>query len=748
MLSSGLLGRFWFSALSYATVVHNITYAVARNTSPHLLLYGEKPDISNHQQFGVEGWIYRREEQRNGKFDARGEPCIFVGYPSNQLGYLVWCPARGPNAVVSTTNVFFGSRLPRATTPSEEIMANEDHEIPLPEPPSVLQLEELQHISAPQILGTYQGQFVIGGHGFENLRLLAPSQLMSALAYTHEHRLSSAHLSLVESYALYDQTLPANVFSQEVASDVPVPRNLSDALSPQFIAEFGPAIDKENAGFVTHECFEAVPLPAGARCLPTQWLFNRKRDGTAKARLVVCGHRQVLGKDYFENKNYCSVLSSRDNRILLSLAAAQNWYMYQTDVVQAFLHGALNDVDIYIQPPARYACPPGLVLKLRKAVYGLHQAPVKFKQEVTTWFRDNGYQPANDSETVWIKRVPCKGDQTNPKGHGGVIVHALYADDFLHFTDNPVLYQSFKDQFKKRFDIKTGSVSMYLGNRVTVDRAKQNVVLDQTEFVSELLEKFGMKDCNPAPTPMIARLSAVNSGEKLNAEDHELYRTIVGSLLYLSCWSRPDISFAVSELSRFVAAPGHAHLVAAKHLLRYLKGTYDLGIVYSRPGRGGPVDNANTLWGYVDSDWAGCPDSRRSTSGYVLVLNGAAVAWKSKRQSVVALSSAEAEFVAASAMVQEVIYIRRFLENLGFPQKLPTVVYEDNRTCVAWSEGSVGGSDRAKHIDLREHFVHDAVQRGSLKLRPIASASNVADLLTKPLSPVVFSVLRKALMGY
>ena len=126
---------------------------------------------------------------------------------------------------------------------------------------------------------------------------------MSALAYTHEHSLSSAHLSLVESYALYDQTLPANVFSQEVASDVPVPRNLTDALSPQFIAEFGPAIDKENAGFVTHECFEAVPLPAGARCLPTQWLFNRKRDGTAKARLVVCGHRQVLGKDYFENKN-------------------------------------------------------------------------------------------------------------------------------------------------------------------------------------------------------------------------------------------------------------------------------------------------------------------------------------------------------------------------------------------------------------------------------------------------------------
>ena len=124
------------------------------------------------------------------------------------------------------------------------------------------------------------------------------------------------------------------------------------------------------------------------------------------------------------------------------------------------------------------------------------------------------------------------------------------------------------------------------------------------------------------------------------------------------------------------------------------------------------------------------------------------MSWKSKRQSVVALSSAEAEFIAASAMVQEVIYIRKFLGNLGFQQTHPTCVYEDNRTCVAWSEGSVGGSDRAKHIDLRGHFVHNAVGQGFLKLKSVSSAANVADLLTKPLGRVVFPVLRKMLMGY
>jgi hypothetical protein len=186
-------------------------------------------------------------------------------------------------------------------------------------------------------------------------------------------------------------------------------------------------------------------------------------------------------------------------------------------------------------------------------------------------------------------------------------------------------------------------------------------------------------------------------------------------------------------------------MVAAKHLLRYIKGTRDLRLSNSRRC---PTDKLNLLWGFVDSDWAGCPDSRKSTSGYALMLNGAAIAWKSKRQSVVALSSAEAEFVAASSLVQEVIYIRRLLDNLGFPQPEPTTILEDNRTCIAWSEGSVGGSDRAKHIDLRQHFVHDAVKAKILKLEVVRSADNVADIFTKPLPKTPFLVLRKRLMGF
>jgi hypothetical protein len=159
------------------------------------------------------------------------------------------------------------------------------------------------------------------------------------------------------------------------------------------------------------------------------------------------------------------------------------------------------------------------------------------------------------------------------------------------------------------------------------------------------------------------------------------------------------------------------------------------------------MDCPNQLWGFVDSDWAGCPDSRRSTSGYALMLNGATISWKSKRQSVMALSPAEAEFIAASSMVQKVIYARRLLEQLGFSQPEPAPVYEDNTMCIKWSEGSVGGSYRAKHIDLREHFVHEAVEKKIFKLESINSTNNAADLLTKPLLKALFWPLSKRLLG-
>ena len=743
LLASGLERCWWHHAVMYQTVLQNIKYSSLTRSSPHLLMLGVKPDVSHFQEFGCEAWLHRRVDQqpgRDGKFDPRGEHVIFVGYPTNQQGFLVWCPGRGPTKIVASNNLVFGTCCPRSTRSSVELHDETQSAIPLSAAPAALTLQEVHTACDLHIVGTFEGNFVLSDSNLTGLRTLSPSTLPRVLYYTHTHNMPAVHLSLADSVELYNASMPDNVFPQEVPSRTSrVPKNVTEALSPAFVDEWGPAIDRENAGFQKYNCFQPVPsssLPPGQRTLPGLWIFTRKRDHTAKARFCVGGHRQILGRDYFPNKNYCAVLSSRDNRILLALAAVEGWSIYQTDIVQAFLHGKLDDVELYINPPARYPCPIGYLLKLLRAIYGLHQGPVKFKQEVIDWLKANGYIAANDAQTIWIKRTKH-----------GLVIHAIYADDFLHFTNNKAMYQDFQKQFKKRFEVKTGSVGIYLGNQIKVDEAKFTVELNQSDYIDELLDRFEMTNCTPVSTPMVHRLSGQDSGEKLAPGEHDRYRNMVGSLLYLACWTRPDISFAVSELSRFVSSPGQKHMAAVKHLLRYLQGSRELGLKYSKPGNSGPRDRPNMLWGFVDSDWAGCPDSRRSTSGYALMLNGAAISWKSKRQSVVALSTAEAEFIAASTMVQEVIYARRLLDQLGFPQPEPTPIYEDNTTCIKWSEGSVGGSDRAKHIDLREHFVHEAVDKKILKLEPVDSADNAADLLTKPLLKAPFWPLRKLLLG-
>jgi hypothetical protein len=314
------------------------------------------------------------------------------------------------------------------------------------------------------------------------------------------------------------------------------------------------------------------------------------------------------------------------------------------------------------------------------------------------------------------------------------------------------MYRTFRKRFEKRFELKSDDhIDVYLGNRIVHDRVKGSVTVSQEHYAMACLERFGLANCNGVDKPITSRLTAKDQPADVNASDQELYRGMVGSLLYLASWTRPDIAFSVSDLSRFVSNPGKPHLEAAKRVFRYIKKTISFGLTYKTPVShpSMPEIPANTLWGYVDSDWAGCPDSRRSTSGFVFMLNGAAISWRSKRQATVALSSAEAEFISASAMVQEVIYLRKFLSNLGFPQTAPTPVFADNETCIAWSEGSVGGSERAKHVDLRVHFVHEARAAGHLLLRKVDSKLNAADILTKASTPSdVYEDLRRRIMGY
>jgi hypothetical protein len=255
-----------------------------------------------------------------------------------------------------------------------------------------------------------------------------------------------------------------------------------------------------------------------------------------------------------------------------------------------------------------------------------------------------------------------------------------------------------------------------------------------------MLERYNMKDCKPVATPATdLRLPRLDKKDGSKADN--VYMSLVGALMYAAMITRPDIAYAVQALARHLQASGPEHWRAAKHVLRYLKGTRDVGIIYN-----GRVFKDTIIVGYCDADWANDRDTRRSTTGYVIMVAGATISWASKLQPTVALSTSEAEYMAACAAAQEAIYQRQLLKDLGFDQDEATVIYEDNTGAIGLSENPALHS-RSKHIDIKYHFVRERVSNGEIKLVHVASEEQLADLLTKPLSKQKVEYLRGKLMG-
>eukprot|EP00961_Rhodomonas_salina_P112879 1518615-Rhodomonas_salina.1 len=306
--------------------------------------------------------------------------------------------------------------------------------------------------------------------------------------------------------------------------------------------------------------------------------------------------------------------------------------------------------------------------------------------------RESGFVKTGFEESVWIRHPDSKFKHT--------IYMSAHIDDTLILCEDLDTLQRFKDSFLTRFEgTDEGEVTEYLGCDIVRDRVRGTLTIKQSAYIQRVLQHHGMQDANPVKTPMEpgVRLLKRDSPTSVDPRVQEEYRAIVGHISYLVQMTRPDLAFAFAELSKFVQAPGLVHLRAARRVLAYLVATSELGITYSRPEDPSQV---NRLFGWVDSDYAADPDTRKSVTGYIISMNNGPIAWKSKRQSCVTLSSAEAEFVAASQCGVEVVYLRNLLRDLGFVQDAPTEIWEDNAACVQMSENPVN-ADRSRHIDTR-----------------------------------------------
>jgi hypothetical protein len=556
-----------------------------------------------------------------------------------------------------------------------------------------------------------------------------------------------------------------------------------EALAGDDRAEWQRAFSEEVGGLKAKNVAVSVPrssVPKSAKILRTLTLARIKREGgrikRRKVRLVVQGSGQREGIDYHEIS--ASVIRSSSFRLVLSVAAEQKMRVRQVDIEQAFPHAWLDE-EIFVEPPAG-AEEPGMVWKLVKALYGLKQAPRVFGEFLSNAITSNGFIASKNDPCVYWKRYD----------DGRLALLGVYVDDMILAYPSELVRDSFLTHLKLHCTVKDlGDVAQCLGITV-VQSPDFSINLSQPQFIRDLLSRLNMKSLRAAQTPLVPNVRLVPS----TGEDDELmltapynqYRSVVGSLLYLSGASRPDISFAAGLLSRFVSRPSKDHWMSLMHVLRYLATTIDDGITF----HGGTTQTLviereyqsgirtigvirpkselasesyrNNLVGYSDSDWMGDHDTRRSTAAYVLYLNGGPISWKSKLNPLVtALSTTEAEMYALSKASCEVVAIQRLLEELGFSQPTTryqtsnptsvkntgTVVFEDNAGAVAISQ-SDNVTTRSRHIDIRHRSVSEWVRRGHLRVEYCPTSLMLADLLTKAVTVVIMLALRGRLLGY
>jgi hypothetical protein len=458
----------------------------------------------------------------------------------------------------------------------------------------------------------------------------------------------------------------------------------------------------------------------------SKWLYKLKHamDGSIekyKACFVAWGFSQVEGVDYDET--FASVARYTSIRAVISIAAEMGWKIHQMDVKTAFLNGLIEE-EVYIEQPLGFEVHgrESHVCRLKKALYGLKQAPRAWYSRIDAYLQQLGFEKSEADPNLYFIMV----------GEDPLIL-LLYVDD-LFITGEERLISSCKESIASEFEMTDiGLMHYFLG--LEVWQEPRHIFLGQGKYVCDILSRFQMGDSRPMTTPMITNWKKLHAS-KSQSVDSTLYRQFIGSLMYLVN-TRPDICFAVNTLSQFMVESRRVHWVAAKHVLRYLCGAVDYGLDYHR-------GDGVRLVGYTDSDWAGCVSDRKSTSGCCFGLVSAVVSWFSWKQKSVALSSAEAKYMAASQASCEALWLRKMLIGLFGVQLRPTMIYCDNQSCIKLSENPVF-HDQSKHIKIRYHFIRDYVQRGAVELHYISTEEQVADILTKALSMGKFVFFRDKL---
>ncbi|WVZ75915.1 hypothetical protein U9M48_023933 [Paspalum notatum var. saurae] len=475
-----------------------------------------------------------------------------------------------------------------------------------------------------------------------------------------------------------------------------------------------------------NQVWNLVDLSNGVKAIENKWVFKRKfdLDGRVhihKARLVAKGFKQIHGIDYDET--FSPVVMFKSIRIILAIAAYFDYEIWQMDIKTASLNGNLSE-DMYMTQPEGFVDPKnaGNICKFQKSIYGLKQASRSWNLHFDEVIKEFGF--------IKNEEEPC----LYKKASGSALVFlVLYVDDILLIGNDIPMLESVKASMKIRFSMKNlGEAAYILGIKIYRDRSRKLIGLSQNTYIDKVLKRFNMHESKKGFLPLSPGTNLSKTQCPMTQDERDRmsmvpYASAIGSIMYAMICTHPDIFYALSVTSRYQADPGENHWTAVKNILKYLRRTKDMFLVY-----GGEEELSVT--GYTHASFQADKDDSRSQSGYIFLLNGGAVCWKSSKQSTVADSIMEAEYIAASEAAKQTVWIRKLIIELGvIPNaESPVDLYCDNNGAIAQAK-EPRSHQKSKHILRRYHLIREILNRGDIKVCKVSTDANVADPLTKRL---------------
>jgi hypothetical protein len=681
LLHSSLPPQLWGEAALNVIVTLNVSgHRSLNGMTPYEKWNGHKPKVSHLRMFGEPCFPMIMQKDWKSKLEPRASNAVFVGYDNVKKAYR--CYESASDSIILTPTVNF-----QKTVRWKE--------------PVVVRYGDIDHEDL--ISTNYHHQSEISPD---------PPVLNEALPNKPKTSVSSS-LSNENIISGKRQRTNKPVYSiSKTLITTPAPLHFNDIKNRSDSTEWYEALEKEMEGLRKNDFAILVPPPADkSKILHPSTRFTRKNNGMAKARICAADKRQP-----YEDKTYAPVATDTSFKLLCVMSAKMGLKIRQWDINQAFLHAEVKR-EVYVRQAKGTIDPlhPTWVWKLKKSLYGLKEAALLWFEELSGCLLSEGFVKSPGDNCLFAKF-----------GDGYIILINLHVDDFAISHNNNDEYEKLKNLIHSKYGLKDGPLLHFLHYDCFQDLDLKQIILTQQSVISEILDRANMQNCTPSKSigtvPM--EFPAPPTPEEESKMVDVPYRELLGMLNQVATHTRPDIQPVVITLSRFLSSPRLGHWIALKQLLRYLKQTYNYGLVLGH-------DSDAPLMGYSDASYNSCPVTCRSVGGYIIQYNDSTISWSSKWFKGIFPSSMETEYAAVFEAVTEALWIRKQIEFiLQKPLEGPTTIYVDNEAAIKYSR-SKELKGRLKHMNVKLHFTREKVESKEITLIHIYSKDNVADMMTK-----------------